>query len=211
MTTSAPSIGSFAHATDGAPASTSEDPKKKRHLTRAGADLFERYGIRRVSVEEVCREASCSKATFYKYFPNKSELVKHILRVMSEGAHRRVERYRQMDVPFREKAQLIVRDRIEATRRASDRFIEDLMAPDSELGPFVEELIEANHRRFVAFLEDAQRRGDVRSDLAPELMVALLTNLNQMVVDEELRDLAGGYAELTQRLVEFFFRGIAAR
>jgi AcrR family transcriptional regulator len=38
-----------------------------------------KYGIRSVSMDDICRELGISKKTLYQYFGNKSELVRHVL------------------------------------------------------------------------------------------------------------------------------------
>ncbi|RKY44359.1 MAG: TetR/AcrR family transcriptional regulator, partial [Candidatus Neomarinimicrobiota bacterium] len=40
--------------------------KKIDKIVETGKKLFYRYGIKKVSVEEICKEAGVSKATFYK-------------------------------------------------------------------------------------------------------------------------------------------------
>lgn len=183
-------------------------PRKKRELARTGERLFERYGVRRVSVEEICREAGASKATFYKYFRNKSELVKHILVTMSAAVHRKTDRIRAMDVPFVEKVRLIIADRLRATQRSSEAYIEDLTRADGELADFVAALTAANHRRFVEFILEAQERGDVRPEIRPRFVLALLGSLNDLAGSEELRRHYPDYVALTKEIVDFFFFGL---
>ena len=52
--------------------------KKLCQISQTAETLFKLYGIKRVTVEEICKKANVSKMTFYKYFRNKIELVKHI-------------------------------------------------------------------------------------------------------------------------------------
>ena len=47
---------------------------KHEQLLQTAAGLFRQHGIRRVSVEEICRRAGISKATFYKHYANRGEL-----------------------------------------------------------------------------------------------------------------------------------------
>ena len=48
--------------------------RKYDDIMSTGKDLFWKYGIRRVTVEEICEKSNVSKMTFYKYFPNKETL-----------------------------------------------------------------------------------------------------------------------------------------
>ena len=61
------------------------NPKQNQIISTAQS-LFWKYGMRRVSIEEICRDARVSKMTFYKFFKNKVDLVKFILdKIMDES------------------------------------------------------------------------------------------------------------------------------
>ena len=61
------------------------NPKQKQIL-ETSKELFWKFGFKRVTIEEICKEAGVSKMTFYKYYPNKIELVKGLMkRVLSES------------------------------------------------------------------------------------------------------------------------------
>jgi AcrR family transcriptional regulator len=49
--------------------------KKKLSIIEKGLELFNLYGIRSVTMEDLSREMGVSKKTLYHYFSNKSELV----------------------------------------------------------------------------------------------------------------------------------------
>ena len=44
--------------------------QKREQLIQTGEALFIKHGMRRVTVEEICRQAGVSKPTFYKFFEN---------------------------------------------------------------------------------------------------------------------------------------------
>ena len=49
--------------------------QKKQQLVETGKKLFLKHGVKRISIEEICRESEVSKVTFYKYFKNKQALI----------------------------------------------------------------------------------------------------------------------------------------
>lgn len=49
------------------------------NIVIAASRLFEQFGIRSVSIDNVCSELHISKKTFYIYFPQKEELVDAVL------------------------------------------------------------------------------------------------------------------------------------
>lgn len=53
---------------------------KTNHIAKCATNLFIEYGIKKVTVEEICKQAGISKGTYYKYFfSNKLDLVIHIV------------------------------------------------------------------------------------------------------------------------------------
>ena len=56
---------------------------KVSQIMLAAKDLFWKFGIRKVSIEEICSKANVSKVTFYKYFENKIDLAIFILLVIT--------------------------------------------------------------------------------------------------------------------------------
>jgi AcrR family transcriptional regulator len=59
---------------------------KYEDILNTGKTLFWKHGVRRVTIEEICREADVSKMTFYRFFPNKIELAKTLLKKMADDA-----------------------------------------------------------------------------------------------------------------------------
>jgi AcrR family transcriptional regulator len=53
--------------------------EKFHNIINAARDLFYKYGIRNVSMDDICKHVRISKKTLYKYVSNKDELVVNIL------------------------------------------------------------------------------------------------------------------------------------
>jgi len=49
---------------------TTSNPKREQILT-TGKELFWKFGFKRVTIEEICKEAGVSKMTYYKFFTTK--------------------------------------------------------------------------------------------------------------------------------------------
>ncbi len=56
--------------------------EKFERIIHESADLFSRYGIRNLSMDDICREIGISKKTLYQYVENKADLVRAILENM---------------------------------------------------------------------------------------------------------------------------------
>jgi len=46
--------------------------------------LFARFGLKKVTTDDIAREAHVSKATIYRYFPNKTEIFEEVVRMETE-------------------------------------------------------------------------------------------------------------------------------
>ena len=51
------------------------DNDKQKQILEGAFRLFSKYGIRSISMDDICRELCMSKKTMYQYFKNKEELV----------------------------------------------------------------------------------------------------------------------------------------
>ena len=66
-----------------------EKSKKATLLVDEAEKLFLRYGLEKVSVEEICQVAKVSKMTFYRYFQNKIHIFLFIInRIMARAEKR---------------------------------------------------------------------------------------------------------------------------
>ena len=52
---------------------------KKEQIIVAARNLFTKYGYKKVSMDEIAREANVSKKTVYAYFKDKEELLKYFI------------------------------------------------------------------------------------------------------------------------------------
>ncbi|HPF36357.1 TetR/AcrR family transcriptional regulator [bacterium] len=55
------------------------DVERRAQLFGAALPIFERFGYRKSTVEEICREAGMSKRTFYEEFRDKADFFGHLV------------------------------------------------------------------------------------------------------------------------------------
>ena len=58
---------------------TKNTSKSYQAIIDTAKTLFMKHGMRRITVEEICREASVSKMTFYRLFTNKEDVAEIII------------------------------------------------------------------------------------------------------------------------------------
>ncbi|MGB2908825.1 MAG: TetR/AcrR family transcriptional regulator [Candidatus Aminicenantaceae bacterium] len=181
-------------------------------LVEAAHGLFWRYGIKRVSVEEICRAAGVSKMTFYAHFKNKVELALYVLRkVMQTG----LEVYRDImdrDVPFAEKAADFIQMKLDASDDVSREIIEEIMhSPISEIAEYMQQLSRQNVQLLLADLTKAQQNGEIRQDIKPEFLLYFIHHMIEISTEEQLTGMFSSPQDLTRELLSLFFYGILPR
>src|ERR1035437_3109283 len=93
--------------------------KKILQILSAAEDLFQRFGFKRITIEEICTKANVSKMTFYKYFPNKNELIKHLMSSWLTQVEKTINEFEGMEVDFTEKIKILLRLKEESTVKFS--------------------------------------------------------------------------------------------
>jgi len=58
--------------------------KIKSDIINTAADLFKKYSLRSVSIDDVCKELHISKKTFYNYFKQKEQLIEEVMHYFRE-------------------------------------------------------------------------------------------------------------------------------
>lgn len=67
-------------------------PSRRDDLLAAAARLFVATGLRKTTMEDIAREAGAGKATLYRHFANKSDLIDALLVAEGERLRRRLSR-----------------------------------------------------------------------------------------------------------------------
>lgn len=185
---------------------------KRNLILKAAKELFWKYGIKRVTIEEICQLANVSKMTYYKYFSNKIELVKYIYETAANDG---IEKYRAImdsQIPFHEKVIMSINLKMEQTSNISREFYNELMnSDDPELKKsFQQKVADSIHM----VLEDyrlAQNKGFIRKEIKPEFILYFLNHMFEMGKDEKLSSLYSTPQEMILELTNFFFYGVLNR
>ena len=188
-----------------------ENPKLQQ-LVNTAQELFVRHGMRRVSIEEICRTANVSKMTFYKYFPNKIGLTKYLI---NELVSENMEQYRSImdqDIPFSEKVEKTIEMKLQQSKDVSQEYFHDVTQnPVPEIAEFIMRKRQEALQEVLSDYLKAQRQGNIRKDMKPEFILYFLNHITEMIADEKLVNLYDTPEELIAELTRFFFYGILPR
>jgi len=178
-------------------------------LLKTAKNLFWKHGIRRVTVEEICKEAGVSKMTFYRNFKNKDELVEvMIAQLQGEG----LEAYYKImneNLPFDEKIKQLIQFKYERSKGISKEFLKDIYQSDNpEMLKLLENAQQKAQKTIIKDFKKAQKEGTIRADLKMEFIIYMLNDINNKIMDPQLHKIYPSEEKLIMELTRFFFYGI---
>jgi AcrR family transcriptional regulator len=183
--------------------------KKFNNLITNAYQLFMRFGFKRVSINEICRDAHVSRMTFYKYFENKIDLLRYII---EDIVSRQMTEYNQIMVrhaPFAEKVKDIIQLKNDHTKLMSQRFFYELWQESpSAITGLLEKASKESVQLVLNDFKKAQENGDIRQDIHLNFILYFLEHIKDMAKDENLLKLYNTPNELVLELTNFFFYGI---
>ncbi|MEA2064154.1 MAG: TetR/AcrR family transcriptional regulator [Gemmatimonadota bacterium] len=183
--------------------------RKSRKLLKTAHELFMKHGLRRVTVEEICREADVSKMTFYKYFDNKSSIARRVLEDLYEEGWDKFREIFSSSSPLSEKLTKMMMYKMELSERCGSEFLRDLMSGgEPELKEYVEEQTRQSMQEIERLLQLAQRSGEIRPGINTKFMMYMLRALREMFKDDRLLALYDNQALLIKDMFTMFYHGV---
>jgi len=188
-----------------------EDQKLKEILIVA-KELFWKHGFKRITIEEICKDANVSKMTFYKHFKNKLELVEFFINNITDKTMQKYRNIMDSDIPFPEKVKKTIDLKLEATQNISNEFLNDYIRyADSDMLTLFQQKKQETMNLVLNDYVEAQKKGDIRKDINPKFILFFLNYLQEMVKDEQLGKIYDNPQDMIMELTNFFFYGILPR
>jgi len=186
--------------------------KKYEQILKAALSLFNKYGIRRIPVEEICKAANVSKMTFYKYFANKNELVKALYNRFAADGMDKYHQIMNQPISFPEKIKLMIQLKLMQFDMLSGEFIQELFKLDNaEVQALLQRKKNEIFHQVLQDFAEAQMRGEIRSEIKIEFILYMLDKIYDMYQDEKLLKLYPTQKEMVSELINYFFYGILSK
>jgi AcrR family transcriptional regulator len=185
---------------------------KKDLLLATGKELFMKHGFRRVSVEDVCAKAGISKMTFYRFFPNKTELAKAVYIKIAEDGYDRFKEILNSNATPEEMIHQMVMMKMEGTNEVSQEFIVDFYtSKETGLKEFVTTTMEDYWRGVISDFRKAQAKGIFRDDFNPEFFFLLSQKITTSLDDPAITKLFPNPQAMVMELINIMMYGIVPR
>ena len=183
---------------------------RKRKVIEAGKALFTRFGFRKVTIEEICKEAAISKMTYYRFFANKTELVRFILTELSEEGLRSYREIMNQDIPFEEKIRQTIRMKELSAAQFSQELLRDIYEDrEGDLTSLIQKLTAETMTLILEDYRIAQEKGHIRKNINLSFIPFILNQMSNLVSNPALLAIyQGNMKDAMKELTNLFFYGI---
>jgi AcrR family transcriptional regulator len=186
--------------------------KKHSDILAAAKELFWKHGFKKVSIEEICREAKVSKVTFYKFYSNKIEVAKAVVDNVVWNADRDFKTLIQTATTTSELMEGMIKMKKDGIHDISKEFLSDFYA-DKSLG--LSEYIGIKTREvwneIIIGYKELQVKGLIRKDLNIEFVIYYANKINDLLDDPYLLSLFPTAEDLIIEFTNLFTYGMTPR
>jgi len=146
--------------------------QKKENIRRAALELFQVYGFKKVSINDIAQKAGASQVTIYNHFGSKDGLVRDVVKDL---INRMIEKHRDIvreEKPFLEKLEAIVFDKSEIVGKFHGELTPTALSQDSEMRQFAESVWQGEvNQILIDLFEDGKRQGYIIHNLSQEAIL----------------------------------------
>jgi AcrR family transcriptional regulator len=183
---------------------------KEKEIIRRARDIFMKYGIRSVSMDDISRDLAISKKTLYQYFDNKHELLKHVLEYSFEDFDNTIQEILRKD-------QNAIDDLIEMSIKINMHIQYAHPSVNFDLQKYYPELFRENQQKKRSYaahyikenIIKGIREGVYRKDLNIDLISSLYIQKLEDVHDTDYHGSAISFETIFEVMFENHIRGIA--
>jgi AcrR family transcriptional regulator len=161
-----------------APSRRERKKDETRHrIFHAAIDLFRKQGFEQTTVDEITEQADVAKGTFFNYFRRKEAVLAFLSETRLQAIEENAEAFLAEARPAREKLMDLYSTAASAYEedRGLSRYV--LIELMTHMFSPTEEIVLRWHEQIVRLVTQGQENGELRHDLAPLRVEAVLTGL----------------------------------
>jgi AcrR family transcriptional regulator len=170
-----------------------EKQTKRQKVIAAAIVLFRStHNVKKVSLEDVAREAGVSPTTIYNNFGSREQLIYEIIKIMVRENLASARSLIRSEIPFSQKITGIINNKTDMAVQFNGEIINKLISQDKAIAPFIDEIYNKEIRPlWLEILADGKKQGYISSSLDDEALLLYLDALR------------AGFAEKKDSLLKF--------
>lgn len=185
--------------------------QKEQIITQTARGLFFKFGLKKVSIEEIAEQAHISKATFYKYYNNKVDLAESVLEVIFQEDSENFKKILNSDIDFEKQIKQLVQVHEENFEERSEDFYTDI----AKYYPVLDSIVNKHKERMFSyinsFLLENQKLGNIRNSLNVAFVSDAIIYLTESAMKGTFESKFKSKKDLLRQVTDLFFYGILNR
>lgn len=183
--------------------------QKKKDILDAALSLFLKFGVQKVSITEIAKQANVSQVTIYNYFESKDNLVHEVIMYYTDSVWMEYEDLFHSNFSFHEKIKKIIFEKKEIANEIHEDFYQYFMREYETGMSYIENLYkEKVLPKFMELFEEGKKQGFVDPNISTE---AILFYIQMFKEYFQRKDAYEHALPLTEDLTKLFFYGIAGK
>ena len=138
------------------------------NIRRAARELFESYGLRRVTINEIARKAGVSPVTIYNYFGTKDKLMRDVVETTLTSIMDKLRKIVQADMAFPDKLEALILHNRDIARQYQGEMIQTLLQGHAGLGDILRSARKEGFELLADLLKQGKREGCLDPKLSKE-------------------------------------------
>ena len=179
-------------------------------IKKAAIELFNVYGLKKVSMDEIAVKADVSKVTIYKYFHSKEELIQEIVKTIFIQITDEIQEVIYSDMSFIEKLESLVFKKKHAASHIQGEFVEKVFSEEDEISQFLDDIYTERIQKLIYdFFDEGKKEGYIHSDIPNDILYQYIKIMRKglsMQMDELKTVMT--QPEVFKQLVHLFFYGL---
>jgi len=181
-------------------------------ILEAAKELFFKHGFKRISIEDICNKANISRRTFYVYYENKTDLLIKLLEKIHEIQLQEISAINNSNLPFSKKLIQMTNYNIAQLEQMTPEFLADIHDPSFvEFRVHFEEKEKYWKEKTNTFFVEAQKRGDIRSNLDIDFLQQFMDYAIASLKNDEIKKRYPDPALLMRKVADMLFYGILGK
>ncbi len=184
----------------------------KTQILEKAEDLFLRYGLKSVTMDDIARKLGMSKKTLYQYVENKTDLVSKIMLAHIEEEKAMMEEVKTNSGDAIEEMLKVGRHAVQQLRKLSPTLVYDLQKYYQNIWFLLQKLHRGHGQRMIKEnIERGKAQGVYRADVNADILAKMYVMSTFSLVDEELFPLKEFNKEkLFIEFIKYHIHGIAS-
>lgn len=184
----------------------------KQEIIQKSFELFSRYGIRSVTMDDIAREMGISKKTLYQYVRNKADLIEQIFLEHTEAEKCMTEEIKRHSADAIEEMLRIGHYVVERLRSMAPSTVYDLKKYYGGIWKRME--AQMKHHVYGVISDNLERgikQGVYRAELNPDFIARIYVGKSILLADEEIfENNLEDIASLQQAYINYHMHGIVS-